>query len=888
MSILYRGYFAMIRNPLINSKGINTSGIFGFLSQIIKIIETEEIDYLAVATDLPDPTFRHKQFSAYKATREKMPDDLVVQLPYLSRLIEALDLPYLSLSGYEADDIIGTLMRLCGEKSVAGVMVTSDKDYMQLVTDQVVMLNNKNEKIDVKKVFERFGCTPKQVIEVLGLMGDNSDNIPGVRGIGEKTAIKLIQEYGSIASVYEHLEEIKGKKLKENLIAGKESALLSRELVTIDLHVPLEMDFNSLKIKREILHESSAFHDILEDLEFKSFLTRFKPEGEFFQPAAPQKRDYITIASLSSLRAIIAQLKQAETLAFDMIATGKNVMTDQILSLAFCIAAETVCYLPLQSGDFVENAAEVNLLLKEIFEDSALLLVGHDLKLTIQLLTHREIQVQENIFDTMVAAHLVEPARDYSLENLALVKFKQARQFSREDSGKTQQLSILDLEDTQTSNYLCENAEMILKLHDLFHRQLLQTKMFLPFQKIEMPLVFVLAQLELTGVHFDQQHVREISEDFAERLARLSEEIYQMAAEKFNINSVVELQTILYEKLALHKACNIRPKKIKLGNGMSTGEETLEKMSEAPLPRTILSYRLINKLKNTYIDQLPSFVNQTTQNIHSYFRQTVATTGRLASDNPNLQNIPIRTAEGRRIRKLFIASSPEHVLVSADYSQIELRIVAHYSKDPTFLEAYRENLDIHALTASAIYNLPVAQISREIRAKAKEVNFGLIYRMGADRLAIVTQTSKSEAKEFIGKYFQKYATIHALQEVFLERARKEGYASTLLGRRRYLPEINGSGLPQRMAEGAAINTPIQGSAAEVIKLAMINIARRLKAEQLRSKMILSVHDELVFDTLKEEETVLCQLVKEEMENVLTLEVPLIAEIGKGQNWLDAH
>ncbi|MBF0280746.1 MAG: DNA polymerase I [SAR324 cluster bacterium] len=889
MSILYRGYFAMIRNPLINSKGINTSGIFGFLSQIIKIIETEEIDYLAVTTDLADPTFRHKQFPAYKATREKMPDDLVSQLPYLSQLIEALDLPYLSISGYEADDIVGTLMRLCREKEVEGVMVTSDKDYMQLITDRIVMLNNKNEIVDTKKVFDRFGCTPEQVIEVLGLMGDSSDNIPGVRGVGEKTAIKLIQEYGNIANVYDNLDKISGKKLKENLIAGKESALLSRELVTIDTRVPIDIDFDSLKIDREILFKSAAFHDVLEELEFKSFLTRFKPEGGItVKPAAVQKKNYLTIDSVSSLQEAIPQLKKAKSLAFDVIAAGNNVISDRILSLAFCTEQGTVHYLALQASSLSEHLEEVSRLLKEIFEDSSLLLVGHDLKFSIQLLTHYGIQIQENIFDTMVAAHLVESERNYSLENLALAKLKYTRQYSMEGSGKTQQLSILDPEDTQTRDYLCENAEMILNLQNLLHEQLLQTEMLLPFQNIEMPLVLVLAHLELTGVHFDQQHVREISEDFSARLDQLSEEIYKMAGEKFNINSVLELQNILYEKLALHKTCKIRPKKIKLGNGMSTGEETLEKMSAVPLPRTILDYRMINKLKNTYIDALPSFVNPKTQNIHSSFRQTVAATGRLASDNPNLQNIPIRTADGRRIRQLFIASSPERILVSADYSQIELRVVAHYSKDPTFLEAYRKNLDIHALTAAAIYNIPDDQVSRELRAKAKEVNFGLIYRMGADRLAIVTQTTKNEAKEFIENYFRKYSTIHALQETFLERAKKEGFSSTLMGRRRYLPEINGNGLPKRMAEGAAINTPIQGSAAEIIKMAMINIERRLRAERMCSKMILSVHDELVFDTLKEEETALSHLVKEEMENVLTLEVPLIAEIGKGQNWLEAH
>ncbi len=918
MAILYRSYFAMIRNPLINSKGINTSGLFGFLTQIVKIVETGPLDYLAVATDLPDPTFRHQQFTAYKATREKMPDDLVEQLPYLSRLINSLDLPYLSMSGYEADDIIGTLMRLCLEKDIEGVMVTGDKDYMQLITEQTVMLNQKNEIVNVEKVDKRFGCAPHQVIEVLGLMGDTSDNIPGVKGVGEKTAVKLIQHFGSIDNLYENLDLIPGNKLKEKLIAGKEDAFLSRKLVTIDCHVPLEIEFDSLTFNQSILYESTGFHTILEELEFKTFLKRFTQEGSVFagygspSQSVPRESEmsvqqfaaarHERVDTPSAVQKMVTELEKARIVAFDLITSGKNAITDKILAMAFYTNAGIAYYLHFpavafqsDNSDLPEEVHQPGILttLKPLFENPTLLLVGHDLKPTIQFLALRGIRVQENIFDTMIAAHMVEAERDYSLENLVVTKLKQSRRYGLEGSAQTQQLAMKivespQVEDEQLQNFLCENTEIILMLQAFLQKQLTQTQMLLPFQKIELPLLFVLAWMELTGVRFDQDHVMEISKDYSKRLEELSEKIYQMAGERFNINSVVELQNILYEKLALHKVYNIRPKKIKLGNGMSTGEETLEKMNKSPLPWSILQYRELNKLKNTYIDQLPSFVNPSNLRIHSNFRQAVAATGRLASDNPNLQNIPVRTPEGRRIRKLFIPSSPGHVLVSADYSQIELRVVAHYSKDPTFLEAYRNNLDIHALTASTIYDVPVEAVKREIRAKAKEVNFGLIYRMGADRLAIVTQSSKKEAKEFIEKYFQKYATIHALQEIFLERARKEGYACTLMGRRRYLPEINGNGLAKRIAEGAAINTPIQGSAAEIIKMAMVNIDRRLRRERLQSKMILSVHDELVFDALQEEEEVLSRLIKEEMENVLILEVPLVAEIGVGNDWLEAH
>ncbi|MBF0289537.1 MAG: DNA polymerase I [SAR324 cluster bacterium] len=889
MAILYRSYFAMIRNPLINSQGINTSGVFGLLSQIIKIAEMNELEYLAIASDLPNPTFRHKQFPAYKATREKMPEDLVEQLPYLPRLMEALNLPYLTLPGYEADDIIGTLMLLCQQWGIEGVMVTSDKDYMQLVSDHIVMLNHKGETIDTQKVYERFGCTPGQVIEILGLMGDSSDNIPGVAGVGEKTAIKLIQQYENIVNLYDHLDEISGKKLKENLVAGQENAILSRKLVTIDRHVPIPLELESLRFKKDELYHNSRFHDFLEELEFKSFLKRFKPQTSSApKPITLAKNHFILIDSMSSFRKLIVELQQVNQLAFDIMATGKHAIDDRLTHLAFCAEPKTAYYLPLQNQEWISHEEEIHQLLKEVFENPDLLFIGHDLKLSIQLLQRQGIHIQGKIFDTQIAAQMLETERNYSLNHLVSLKLKQAKQFEIEGSGKVQQLSMLDLEDKETQNYLCENAELILQLYHVLQSQLAQTDMLRSFKEIEMPLVLVLVELELTGIYFDLERIVHIAEDFTRQLEHLSKEIYKLAGETFNINSVVELQKVLYDKLELHKACNIRPKKIKLGNQMSTGEETLEKMSAFPLAQNILKYRAFNKLKNTYIDQLPSFVNQTTHRIHSSFRQAVTATGRLASDNPNLQNIPIRTPEGRRIRELFIPSTPDHTLIAADYSQIELRIVAHYSKDPTFLEAYRNNLDIHALTASTIFNVDPEEVTREMRAKAKEVNFGLIYRMGPDRLAIVTQTAKKDAKRFIEKFFQKYATIHALQERFLEQARKEGYAVTLQGRRRYLTEINGKGLAKQMAEGAAINTPIQGSAAEIIKMAMIRINQKLNTEKLESKMILSVHDELVFDALKEEQDLLCQLVKEEMEHVITLEVPLVVEIGTGHNWLEAH
>lgn len=891
MAVLYRSYFAMIRNPLINANGLNTSGIFGFFTQLVRTIEGEHPEYLAVTADSREPTFRHKQFPQYKATREKMPEDLVEQLPYLPRIVEALRLPYLIKPGYEADDIIGTLMRQCQEKNIGGVMVTSDKDYMQLITDDIIMLNHKQEYVGKQGVFDKFGCSPDQVIEFLGLMGDSSDNIPGVRGVGEKTAKRLIQEYGNIANIYDHLEEVKGK-LKEKLAEDRDNAFLSRELVTIHRFVPMDTDFEDLHMPQNPLYNNSELNAILEELEFTSYLKKFNSNQTASisknedLPQSSKKLSYHIIEELSQLENLINTIPPKTPLAFDIDYYESNIIDSHITGIAFCTKPTQSSYLSI--ANFKEQKDALKTLLGKIFENELIPKVGFNLKKNIQLLSKEGIKISNLCSDILIANHLADPVeKQQTLDNIIDHKLQTPRQYSFSTDNSTQ-LSMLGEDSSNHEFYFCENADAILKLHHLFKSQLIQAGMWPTYQNIEIPLLEVLATLELTGVAISVERLQEIAIEFEERLTDLSEEIYQLAGERFNINSVVELQQILYEKLQLHKTCNIKPKKIKLGNQMSTDETTLEKMHEFPLPRVLLQYRSLNKLKNTYIDQLPTFVNSSTRRIHSSFNQAATATGRLSSDTPNLQNIPIRTKEGQRIRRVFIPSSPQHVLVSADYSQIELRIVAHYSKDPTFLEAYRTNKDIHALTAAAIFNVPVDAVTREMRSKAKEVNFGLIYRMGPDRLALVTQSSKSEAKVFIKKYFQKYDTIHTLQEQFIENARREGYTLTLMGRRRYLPNINGKGFAKRLDEGAAVNTPIQGSAAEIIKMAMIAIHRRMQKESFRSRMILTVHDELVFDALKDEVELLKQVIREEMENVVTLEVPLITEIGVGENWLEAH
>ena len=906
MAILYRNFFAMIRSPMINSKGLNTSGIYGFFSQIVRIIDAEKPDYLAVVSDTIEPTFRHKQYPLYKATREKMPDDLVEQLPYLPKLIEALNLPFITFPGYEADDIIGTLMRMCSEKGIAGAMVTSDKDYMQLITDKHCMYNHKNQKLGLKYVQEKFGCRPDQVIDILGLMGDASDNVPGVKGVGEKTAVKLITQYGSISNLYEHIDELPKNKMLEKLINDRENAFLSRELVTIDVNVPLELSLDELRTDHRSLRDNSQLIEVLEELEFKSFLKKLSSAGRpaslvsaksdvesTQQPVAEIQVDKIKpnlVDSIDRFKSLIQSAGQMKRISLDVIKKGDCFIGGEIEGLVFAVDSAQAWFVSLDDPEFAQHQSLIFEKLGLLLASAEIQKIVYNWKHLLQLLSPRGIRTGKAIVDVKLAAHLVESnQRDFSLEAIISRQLKYLPHYfihTKKQKPSEEQQVI----ESKSNYYLayCENTGVMGQLATHLLKQLKQTHMLRTYQYVEMPTAEVLSTIEQNGVRIDVAGLEIISKEFEKRLVVLSDRIYEVAGEKFNINSIIELQSILYDKLGIHKQCKIKPKKIKLGNKMSTDEETLEKMQAHPLPGLILQYRELNKLKNTYVDQLPAFVNPDSNRIHSSFRQTVAATGRLASDNPNLQNIPIRTEEGRRIRNVFVPSDSNHVLVSADYSQIELRVVAHFSKDPTFMAAYRQNLDIHAITAATIFEVPEAGVTREMRAKAKEVNFGLIYRMGPERLSLITHTSKTEAKGFIERYFQKYATIHTLQEHFLNQARKEGYAQTLMGRRRYLPAINGRGLQRRMAEGAAVNTPIQGTAAEIIKLAMNAIQKRLQRERLKTKMILSVHDELVFDTPYHEEEIIVSLVKQEMEQVITLEVPLVVEVGVGVNWLEAH
>lgn len=922
MAVLYRSHFAMIRNPLINSKGINVSGLFGLTNSLIGILEREQPDYLAVVSDTPEPTFRHDRYPAYKATREKMPDELVEQLPYIPRLVEALDLPYLIQPGYEADDIIGTLVKLAGKKGLESYMVTGDKDFMQLIQPKpkTVMYASRGEEVTltgVEGVRERFGCAPEQVIEVLALMGDSSDNVPGVPGVGAKTATRLIEQFGNLEGIYQHLDEVKGNKVRENLAEFREQAFLSRELVTINTAVPLEVSLEQLTLKPAILAQNQALLALLTELEFQSLRDRMikksggavmgnsmagdathtaaqgesgAGEGKDPEPARPLR--YYTLKSPAAIAERVKSWAEAPLLVFDTETTGLDYLTADLVGLSFSTQGDEAWYIPLNHPFLAPRKEEVLALLAPLLESERLPKSAHNAKYDIHVLRKEGIHVTGVTMDTMIASHLAEPAeRRHDLDSVALRRLGISKIPTEALIGKGKdEITMAEAPIRLVSHYACEDADVTWRLGEVFAPRLRETAQQKVFEEIEMPLVPVLVNMEQAGIRFDSVGAGKLSRELEGRLEQSREKLYDLAGERdFNTNSIVDLQRIMYEKLQIHTELQVRPKKIKTGMGLSTDEETLEKLSAHPFPNALLEYRELAKLKSTYLDQLSGFIHPLTGKIHTSFRQTAAATGRLASDKPNLQNIPIRSAEGRRVRALFVPSDADHVLLSADYSQIELRVVADYSGDPTFMEAFRTGEDIHALTASAIFNVEPGQVDREMRSVAKEVNFGLIYRMGSERLSLVTGRNRQEAKDFIERFFQKYSTIRELQEDLIEKAKKEGYALTRNGRRRYLTEINSSN-PHfaRMAEGMAVNTPIQGTAAEIIKVAMISIDKRLETDGLRSRMVLTIHDELLFDARRDEFEALTALVTEEMEAAMELKVPLKVEVGQGENWLEAH
>jgi DNA polymerase-1 len=887
-ALAYRSYFAFIRNPLVNSKGENTSAVFGYTRTLLDLLTQEKPEYIAVAFDTAEPTFRHERFVDYKATRQKMPDELSDQWHRLKDVTDGLGVTLIEVPGFEADDVMGTLARQAERAGLETYLVTADKDLMQLVSPQVKIyslrkVDNQQEILDAAGVQQKFGVPPERVIDMLALMGDSSDNIPGIRGIGEKTAVKLIQDYGDLETVLARAAEVKPKGVADKILANIEMARLSQELATIHTDVPLPYSPTELAPRP---WDAARLTALFQELEFGSLAKQFAPHAQ------ADHQGYQLIRSRTQFDALCAMLQTLERFAIDTETTDLNPMNADLLCVSLAWAPGEAYCVPLQfpAEGQPDDHDYVLARLKPILENSSIFKCGQNIKYDMLVLSRHGIELQGIEFDTMVASYVVNPSgRQHNLDALALehLQIKKIPITNLIGSGKGQRnMREVPLEDM--SRYACEDADVTWRLRDLLAAKLTETATWDLFQRVEIPLIAVLKDMEQAGVCLDVPLLQHMSHEMDRQLLTLTQEIYDLAGERFNINSTQQLGRLLFDKLEIHKAQGVKRVR-KTKTGYSTDVAALEQFKDHPLVGKMLEYRQLAKLKSTYVDALPQLVNPRTGRVHTSYNQTVAATGRLSSSDPNLQNIPARTEMGREIRKAFIAETNERCLLSADYSQIELRILAHLSHDAALIESFRIGEDVHRRTASRIFSVPPEAVTAEQRARAKTINFGVIYGMGPMRLAREINISLEEAKRFIEAYFATYPGVHQYTVESVNNARELGYTSTLLGRRRYLPELFSDNQGMRVAaEYMAVNTPVQGSSADLIKLAMINIHQRLRREQLKTQMLLQVHDELVFEVPLAELDVVKSLVVEEMERAVQLDVPIKADVGAGRNWFEAH
>ncbi|NLU38957.1 MAG: DNA polymerase I [Bacteroidales bacterium] len=912
-ALIYRSYFAFIKNPRITSKGLNTSAIYGFVNSLEQVLNQEQPSHIAVAFDMHGDTFRHKMFAEYKANREAMPEDIRRAIPYVRQLIEAYNIPIIELTGFEADDIIGTIATKASEDGFTTYMMTPDKDYAQLVDQRTFMYKpakggNLAEVWGIEQVKENFEIeAPAQVIDILGLMGDSADNIPGCPGIGPKTAIKLISDYGNIDGVYENIGQLKGK-LKESLETYKDQVFLSRKLAVIDRQVPITIDYTQMKYEGP---NNEALHKLFVELEFRTFTSKMQvatqavqqeaTQGSLFdQPgvaASPQiittqletsetkKHQYYKVENAMQRASLRAELSVASAFCFDTETTGIDPHRADLVCISFSIKPhEAYCVILPEEHD--ESYAIVQEF-KTLFEDRSIIKVGQNMKFDMLMLARYGIAITGPLFDTMIAHYLIQPELRHNLDYLCELYLKY-KKIPTEDllGGKgLAQKTMRNVETEKLVEYACEDADLTLQLKPLLETELKENQLTELFEKIEMPLVEVLTSMELNGVKVDRNALDNYALELRKLIEKLEDEIYELAGERFLISSPKQLGIILFERLKIDP--NAKKTKTKQ---YQTNEETLARLQHKhPIIDKLLDYRGLKKLLNTYVETLPTLINPRTGKIHTSFNQAVASTGRLSSVNPNLQNIPIRDENGREIRKAFIPSEEGMKYLSADYSQIELRIMASLSQDSDMLEAFAHDVDIHAVTASKIFNIKPEDVLPEQRRKAKTANFGIIYGISSFGLSQRLNIPKNEAKEIIDGYFDAFPKVKEYMEKSIENARKYGFVKTLLGRKRYLVDINSANSVVRsVAERNAINAPIQGTAADIIKIAMIGIHHRMKAEGLKSRMILQVHDELNFEAFENEIEILKKIVKEEMENALDIKVPLTVEIGIGSNWLEAH
>ena len=887
-AILYRAHYALIRNPLITSYGFHTSALFGFTNQLIKIIKDENPDYLVCAFDSKEKTFRHKIYSDYKANRPEMPEELQKQIPHLWELLDGMNIPVLRKPGYEADDIIGTVTESVLDKKIQSYIVSGDKDFMQLINDKIFLYtpgkrNSAPDIYDKDGVIKKWGLPPEKIIDLLALMGDSSDNVPGVAGVGVKTAVKLLKEYDNIESVLDNASKISNKRVHNGLINGRDKAFLSKELVTIIKDVDVDTNVENFSLKS---FDQEALGKKFEELEFYALL-KYLAIDEPEKITKKEEKNYQTILDLKALKEMVDELKNAKYVSIDLETTSVNPMLAEIVGISVSYNKNSAFYIPIlypekKKNNFGSNDLEVALsIMKEFLENKDIRKIGQNIKYDALILYRHGVKVSNIFLDTMIAAHILNPAaKSYKLDALS-IEFLNYNMVPIEDLiGKGKDQITMDLVPLdKISYYAAEDADIVFQLAEIFTPKLEENGQLNFFADIEMPLIDVLMKMENEGVYVDEDLLNEMSLNIGERLDLLVKEIYNIAEEEFNINSTQQLAKILFDDL---KLTQIKKR--------STAENVLKELvNEHELPELILSYRKLNKLKNTYIDALPASINKKTKRIHSTFNQTIAATGRLSSTGPNFQNIPIRTVDGREIRKSFIAQQKNWGIFSADYSQIELRIMAHLSEDKELCKAFKDNLDIHDRTASLIYNVPLDDVQPEMRRTAKVINFGIMYGAGPFRISQELGISRKAAQEIIKQYFIQYSGIQNYIDDTLSKARSDNYVETILGRRRYVWDVNSdNALKKQAAERVAINMPIQGSAAELIKIAMIDIQKNIENDKLNSKMILQIHDELLFEYPLDEEEHLISMVKKSMENAMSLNVPIIVDYGFGKDWFEAH
>ncbi len=917
-ALIYRAYYALIKSPRINSKGFNTSAILGFVNTLEDVLKKESPTHIGVAFDPSGPTFRHEAYKEYKAQREETPEAIKLSVPIIKDIIRAYRIPILEVPGYEADDVIGTLATEAGRRGITTYMMTPDKDYGQLVSENVFMYRPKygDKEFDIMGIEEvkaKFNIeSTSQVIDMLGLMGDSSDNIPGCPGVGEKTAQKLISEFGSIENLLEHTDQLKGA-IKTKVESNIEKIKFSKFLATIKTDVPIELDMEALK--RETPNEEEL-RSIFEELEFRTLLDRvFKSEKKTQTKPAPEKQplqgdlfgffadestdeqknsnlrrledldyDYQLIDTEEKIDDFLRIILTKEILSLDTETTNTDAMSAELVGMSFSYEENRAFYVPVPKDR--EEAQKIVDKFKPVFENENSLKVGQNIKYDMIVLANYGVTIKGKMFDTMIAHYVLQPELHHGMDYLAEVYLKYETIKIEEligAKGKNQR-NMRDLSPTNIYKYACEDADVTLKLKNILEKELETNGVKELFEEIEMPLVPVLAYIERNGVRIDTEALKETSKHFTIRMREIEEDIYKLAGMEFNVSSPKQVGEILFDRLKIVE----KAKKTKTGQYV-TSEEVLESLKgKHQIVEKILDYRGLKKLLSTYIDTLPELINPKTGRIHTSFNQTVTATGRLSSSNPNLQNIPVRNEDGKEIRKAFIPDDGCEFF-SADYSQIELRIMAHLSEDENMIEAFREEQDIHAATAAKIYKINIEDVSREQRSKAKTANFGIIYGISVFGLAERLNVERKEAKELIEGYFENYPKVKSYMDESIRSARDKGYIETIFKRKRYLPDINSRNAVVRgYAERNAINAPIQGSAADIIKVAMVRIYKRFMDEGIKSKMILQVHDELNFSVLREEKEKVQQIVISEMEAAYKMKVPLLADCGWGQNWLEAH